>query len=182
MLGSFLFRRDIRENKTAEDVLFKAAQIALCCFLVASMCADQSNVCPFQRQICFLAFLTLEMALGMYFPSIATLRSQRLPESYRYLTVLMLLGSVNTSICQILFIFYLFQIHINKPIPHSAQSHHSDNPTSDKTENTGDQTSHLYTDIFTLSSGLPSLIFYQKQSDQNKMNMMMNRNMTSEYE
>lgn len=83
MLGSFLFRRQISSGQAPERVLVSAVLLYLFCHLVAGLTADQAGVCPFQRQICFIAFIVLEMCLGLYFPALATLRSVILPSSHR---------------------------------------------------------------------------------------------------
>ena len=84
MLGSFLFKNQITSgSKTAGDIVLRASKLYLCCHIIAGLCADQSGVCPFQRQLCFIAFIILEMCLGMYFPAMATLRSKYVPESHR---------------------------------------------------------------------------------------------------
>ena len=102
MLGSFLFKRRMSAGEapmmlttnhwsltpdvagqTPEQVLVTAVILYLVCHLVAGVTADQAGVCPFQRQICFIAFIVLEMCLGLYFPALATLRSVILPSSHR---------------------------------------------------------------------------------------------------
>ena len=82
MLGSIIFKQKIKTNP-ATNILSRSTLLNLCCHMLVAICADQANVCPFQRQICFIAFIVLEMSLGLYFPSIATLRSFHVPESHR---------------------------------------------------------------------------------------------------
>ena len=41
------------------------------------------NATQFDTIVSFIAFLVLEVAIGMYFPAISYLRSQVIPESHR---------------------------------------------------------------------------------------------------
>merc|ERR1739848_514654 len=54
-----------------------SASMAICCFTA------RPGASPTDTIISFLAFLLLEVAIGMYFPAISYLRSQVIPESHR---------------------------------------------------------------------------------------------------
>ena len=51
---------------------------------IFSTALNISNI--FFAQLVFLAFILLKVALGVYFPAVATLRSAALPESHRLVT------------------------------------------------------------------------------------------------
>ena len=80
MLGSLLFKRSSRGTA---DLLSRTVGLILACHLAAALAADGTEDCPFMRQVAFLAFIGLELGLGLYFPAMATLRSLHIPESHR---------------------------------------------------------------------------------------------------
>ena len=80
MLGSLLFKRSSRGTA---DILSRTVGLILACHLAAALAADGTEDCPFMRQVVFLAFIGLELGLGLYFPAMATLRSLHIPESHR---------------------------------------------------------------------------------------------------
>jgi len=82
MVGSALF--SILNNRGhSEAVILKyclimiSASMAICCYTARP---DGTNM---DTVISFIAFLVLEVAIGMYFPAISYLRSQVIPESHR---------------------------------------------------------------------------------------------------
>ena len=84
MLGSLLFKQTSREGgRGPGEILRGTVGLLLACNLAAALAADGTENCPFMRQIAFLAFIGLELGLGLYFPAMATLRSLHIPESHR---------------------------------------------------------------------------------------------------
>ena len=84
MLGSLLFKQTSRGlGRGPGEILRGTVGLLLTCNLAAALAADGTDHCPFMRQIAFLAFIGLELGLGLYFPAMATLRSLHIPESHR---------------------------------------------------------------------------------------------------
>ena len=82
MIGSSLFSTLLAKDWTPGHTLQTAATILAFCMAICTVSAHpQASV--FQRNISFAAFLALETAIGLYFPSIGVLRSQLIPESHR---------------------------------------------------------------------------------------------------
>ena len=82
MIGSSLFSTLLAKDWTPGHTLQSAATILAFCMAICTVSAHpQASV--FQRNISFAAFLALETAIGLYFPSIGVLRSQLIPESHR---------------------------------------------------------------------------------------------------
>merc|ERR1712080_25728 len=82
MVGSALFsilsQRGLSEATILKNCLLMiASTMAICCFTTRPGASDIDKV------ISFLAFLVLEVAIGMYFPAISYLRSQVIPETHR---------------------------------------------------------------------------------------------------
>merc|ERR1719350_2073267 len=65
----------------AKRILSLATTLFLSSTLIASQFASSSDI--LSKYICFVSFLLIEMSLGMYFPSIGTLRSSLVPGSHR---------------------------------------------------------------------------------------------------
>ena len=83
MIGSSLFSHLLNEKMwTPGQILQAAATTFACCTAVCTYSAHPAANNAF-RNTSFLAFLTLETAIGLYFPSIGTLRSKLIPESHR---------------------------------------------------------------------------------------------------
>jgi len=80
MIGSLLFRILIK-SVTAQRILFFATITFLLSTLLASQFASSTGT--ISRYVCLVAFLFIEISLGMYFPSIGTLRSSLVPGSHR---------------------------------------------------------------------------------------------------
>eukprot|EP00090_Calanus_glacialis_P000829 TRINITY_DN10585_c0_g1_i4.p1 TRINITY_DN10585_c0_g1~~TRINITY_DN10585_c0_g1_i4.p1 ORF type:complete len:439 (+),score=69.59 TRINITY_DN10585_c0_g1_i4:40-1356(+) len=80
MIGSLIFRILVK-SATAQRILFLATLVFLSSTLVASQFASSSD--SLSKYICYVAFLFIEISLGMYFPSIGTLRSNLVPGSHR---------------------------------------------------------------------------------------------------
>ena len=80
MLGSLLFKQSSRGTG---DILRRTVGLILACNLGAAITANGTEHCPFMRQVAFIAFIGLELGLGLYFPAMATLRSLHIPESHR---------------------------------------------------------------------------------------------------
>ena len=75
MIGSSLFSTLLAKEWTPGHTLQTAATILAFCMAICTVSAHpQASV--FQRNISFAAFLALETAIGLYFPSIGVLRSQ----------------------------------------------------------------------------------------------------------
>jgi len=82
MVGSALFsilsQRGLSEATILKNCLLMiATTMAICCFTTRPGASNIDTV------VSFLAFLLLEIAIGMYFPAISYLRSQVIPESHR---------------------------------------------------------------------------------------------------
>merc|ERR1719445_1087917 len=82
MVGSALFsilnQRGWSEAAILKTVLMMmSVSVAICCVTARPGATDMDTV------ISFLAFLLLEVGIGMYFPAISYLRSQVIPESHR---------------------------------------------------------------------------------------------------
>jgi len=82
MVGSAFFsilsQRGMSEAKILKTCLMViAASMAVCCVTTRPGASNVDTV------ISFLAFLALEVAIGMYFPAISYLRSQVIPETHR---------------------------------------------------------------------------------------------------
>jgi len=82
MVGSALF--SILNNRGFSEahilkmcLMIMSASMAICCVTA------RPGATPTDTIISFLAFLLLEVAIGMYFPAISYLRSQVIPESHR---------------------------------------------------------------------------------------------------
>merc|ERR1711936_687085 len=82
MVGSALF--SILNNRGFSEahilkmcLMIMSASMAICCVTA------RPGATPTDTIISFLAFLLLEIAIGMYFPAISYLRSQVIPESHR---------------------------------------------------------------------------------------------------
>jgi len=80
MVGSLIFKILIKSTP-ANRILFVATSLFLSSTLVASQFASSSD--PLSKYICFVSFLLIEISLGLYFPSIGTLRSQLVPGTHR---------------------------------------------------------------------------------------------------
>ena len=80
MIGSLIFRILVK-SATAQRILSLATLVFLSSTLVASQFASSSD--SLSKYICYVAFLFIEISLGMYFPSIGTLRSNLVPGSHR---------------------------------------------------------------------------------------------------
>ena len=83
MLGSLIFKSRIRSSG-AGHILVGTGLLLVGSNLGAALSADGTTHCPFMRQVAFIAFIVLELALGIYFPAMATLRSVHIPESHRW--------------------------------------------------------------------------------------------------
>jgi len=82
MVGSALFSILINRGFTESNILKNclimiSASMAVCCYTARPSATMIDTV------ISFIAFLVLEVAIGMYFPAITYLRSQVIPESHR---------------------------------------------------------------------------------------------------
>eukprot|EP00092_Neocalanus_flemingeri_P023511 GFUD01025497.1.p1 GENE.GFUD01025497.1~~GFUD01025497.1.p1 ORF type:complete len:456 (-),score=74.00 GFUD01025497.1:716-2083(-) len=82
MVGSALFsimaNRGYTEAQILKNCLIMiSVSMAICCYTARPGATNIDTV------ISFLAFLVLEVAIGMYFPAISYLRSQVIPESHR---------------------------------------------------------------------------------------------------
>eukprot|EP00092_Neocalanus_flemingeri_P087092 GFUD01109840.1.p1 GENE.GFUD01109840.1~~GFUD01109840.1.p1 ORF type:complete len:199 (-),score=34.13 GFUD01109840.1:167-691(-) len=82
MVGSALFsilsHRGFTEANILKNCLVMiSASMAVCCYTA------RPNATSLDTVISFIAFLVLEVAIGMYFPAITYLRSQVIPESHR---------------------------------------------------------------------------------------------------
>merc|ERR1719293_381005 len=82
MVGSALFsilsQRGMSEAAILKNCLLMiATTMAICCVTTRPGASNIDTV------VSFLAFLLLEVAIGMYFPAISYLRSQVIPESHR---------------------------------------------------------------------------------------------------
>jgi len=82
MVGSAIFsimaNRGYSEANILKHVLIMiSVSMAICCYTA------RPNASQFDTIVSFLAFLVLEVAIGMYFPAISYLRSQVIPESHR---------------------------------------------------------------------------------------------------
>jgi len=82
MVGSAMFSIMAHRGFTEADILKKclmiiSASMAVCCYTA------RPGASQFDTILSFLAFLALEVAIGMYFPAISYLRSQVIPESHR---------------------------------------------------------------------------------------------------
>merc|ERR1719356_1375588 len=82
MVGSALFsilsQRGMSEATILKNCLLMiATTMAICCVTTRPGASNIDTV------VSFLAFLLLEIAIGMYFPAISYLRSQVIPESHR---------------------------------------------------------------------------------------------------
>merc|ERR1712241_1494526 len=82
MVGSALF--SILNNRGHSEagilkmcLMIMSASMAICCVTARPGATTTDTI------ISFLAFLLLEVAIGMYFPAISYLRSQVIPESHR---------------------------------------------------------------------------------------------------
>jgi len=80
MIGSLAFKIFIK-SATAQKILSLATTLFLSSTLIASQFASSSDI--LSKYICFVSFLLIEISLGMYFPSIGTLRSELVPGSHR---------------------------------------------------------------------------------------------------
>ena len=81
MIGSSMFTLLEHKGKTAEEILrfalyLVATTMAVCCYT-----ANKNEF--IYKVISYVAFLLLEIGIGMYFPSISVLRGQVVPESHR---------------------------------------------------------------------------------------------------
>eukprot|EP00092_Neocalanus_flemingeri_P010010 GFUD01010790.1.p1 GENE.GFUD01010790.1~~GFUD01010790.1.p1 ORF type:complete len:468 (+),score=77.12 GFUD01010790.1:189-1592(+) len=82
MVGSALFSIMANRGYTEANILkhcliMISVSMAICCYTARPGATNIDTV------ISFLAFLVLEVAIGMYFPAISYLRSQVIPESHR---------------------------------------------------------------------------------------------------
>jgi len=80
MIGSLVFRRLVTKL-SAQKTLFMAAILFLLSSILASQFASSEDL--MSRNICFISFLLIEFSLGLYFPSIGTLRSALVPGTHR---------------------------------------------------------------------------------------------------
>merc|ERR1719342_955339 len=82
MVGSAMFSILNNKGYTEANILKNclimiSATMAICCYTTRPGATNINTV------VSFLAFLLLEIAIGMYFPAISYLRSQVIPESHR---------------------------------------------------------------------------------------------------
>lgn len=82
MIGSSMFSHLLAKNWTPGHTLQAAATIFTAATAFCTYTANP-NASLWMRNASFLAFLVLEGAIGLYFPSIGVLRSQLIPESHR---------------------------------------------------------------------------------------------------
>jgi MFS family permease len=80
MIGSSLYSLLLSKQFKCEKVLVLACVLAFVC---TSICAFSTNGESPHPYMSFFAFLLLEVAVGLYYPAIGSLRSQVLPEAYR---------------------------------------------------------------------------------------------------
>lgn len=78
MLGTWLFWYLTRSNKLATQ----ATQLIQACLPISATCLVVA-VFSLSESIRFLAFYIFELSLGIYFPSIALLKSRVIPETNR---------------------------------------------------------------------------------------------------
>ncbi|CAB4056655.1 unnamed protein product [Lepeophtheirus salmonis] len=88
MIGSNIFSKLLSQSKHVSDTLFYALIFFAISTGVCSLIAGPVQISLFTNKLdtrifVFLAFLLLEISVGIYFPSIGTLRSQVIPESHR---------------------------------------------------------------------------------------------------
>ena len=99
MVGSALFSILANRGYTEANILkhcliMISASMAICCYtarlvdlvliiIYSVIFYFRPNATQFDTIISFIAFLVLEVAIGMYFPAISYLRSQVIPESHR---------------------------------------------------------------------------------------------------
>lgn len=82
MLGSAIFSILSTKGHSEASILktcltMISVTMAICCY------TTRPNSSQFDTIVSFIAFLVLEVAIGMYFPAISYLRSQVIPESHR---------------------------------------------------------------------------------------------------
>ena len=80
LLGSTIFSRLGRANVPTETSTASMLTAACLAMTTATLCVSQSNV-PLSALA--LSFFVFEACVGMYFPSIGTLRSKYIPDSHR---------------------------------------------------------------------------------------------------
>merc|ERR550519_468035 len=119
MVGSALFsilsQRGLSEATILKNCLLMiSASMAICCVTTRPGASNIDTV------ISFLAFLLLEIAIGMYFPAISYLRSQVIPESHRANVMNWFRVPMNVMTCGALLCLHVETISQDKRIVFAA--------------------------------------------------------------
>ena len=100
MIGSSLNCLLLNCNVRPARILFIAIASSLVAMLTCSWSTDGAHLSPV---LSFLAFLVLEISVGIYFPAIGYLRSQVIPESLRANIMNWFRVPLNIIICLVLY-------------------------------------------------------------------------------
>ncbi|KAJ8897610.1 hypothetical protein PR048_002959 [Dryococelus australis] len=82
MIGSSLYSFLLSWGWQSDDLLTGSMVLAFVALATCAVATCHTNIPPY-TQICFVAFLLFEIAVGAYYPAITYLRSEVIPEEYR---------------------------------------------------------------------------------------------------
>ncbi|UYV66610.1 MFSD5 [Cordylochernes scorpioides] len=80
MMGSMLYQFYSSRNRPAVSTLTSSLLLALVSMVLCTLSTDPDHP---RQMLSYLAFLLMEVSVGMYFPSIGFIKSQVIPESHR---------------------------------------------------------------------------------------------------
>ena len=100
MIGSSLNTLLLNQKIRASNILFIAISSSLVAMITCSWSTDVAHRSPV---LSFIAFLVLEISVGMYFPAIGYLRSQVIPEALRANIMNWFRVPLNVITCSVLY-------------------------------------------------------------------------------
>jgi len=119
MVGSSLF--SILKNKGHSEAMMLKYCLALMASAMAVCCySARPGASVSDKVISFSAFIALEVAIGMYFPTISYLRSQVIPESHRANVMNWFRVPMNCLTCGALLCLHMDEISNDKRIVFAA--------------------------------------------------------------
>ncbi len=103
MIGSAIFQLMVSNRVPAVNLLAVAIILALFGNLLCIMATNPDNM---NRNLAFIAFLLIEVAVGMYFPAMTFIRERLLPEANRLSILNWFRVPINLIACAVLMILH----------------------------------------------------------------------------